>query len=241
MAIPPIVASLLLTAGSTLVGRIIGGKPTIPDLVGPAIQEARNALRQVEEQGIRAEQRLEAEAAAAGVASFSGGTAAREALSRAQGSAFADIRSSALDTITNARQRQEDIEAGLANVERQRRLQGVTNAASAIGTAIALGDTPTVQETVTTPSASQQELNNLLMDKLIQDSTAPVGGFEAPLATIQPLGRVPVNLRTRAGQAIEPTLPLDQLFNNPALISPVLDAEAQRKMFFKQLQTIQVQ
>lgn len=247
MPIDPVTASILFSAGTTVLGKILGGKPKIPDLLTPAVNEAQNALRTVEEQQVRAEGRLEAEAAAQGVGSFSGGTAAREALSRASGSAFADIRASAMDTVANARQQQELIETQIKNQERERTLQGFANLGSAGSTALALKSLQPGQEASQQKEQIPAQTEQMLFESMLRPDTSvvelPRAQMNLNLAPERPYDpnrvfnpMIPLlnNVPTLGPQEIAPNL------GAPQLRTPFGSNDKQRRDLFMQLQSLSI-
>lgn len=131
MPVPPLLAAAapaVIQGLGGLAARLIGGrKERVPDLVAPAVNTAQQQLADLEDAQIRNLALLEDRSARTG----STGTAAREDLLNANARGDASIRASILDTVANARQQQELLQADADNRRRQGVIQGIT---SGVGT-----------------------------------------------------------------------------------------------------------
>lgn len=128
---------LLLAAGIQVGAGVINAvqkRPDPPDLFTPAVRQATRARGRVAELLERQGSTLDASLAASGVTG-SGGAGQREALIRASTGAIADIDASVADLVTEAGNRQRQVEFNDALQRFQGRQQGVSDLANA-GTSI---------------------------------------------------------------------------------------------------------
>ena len=135
--------AIAASAGTRLIGaglsRILGGKPKIPDLVQPAVNAAQASITDLETQQGRQFALAEQRAARAGT----GLGSVREDILNSNARQTALIRGQILDSIANARQRQELVEADIKNRNRESLMSGIQSGFNSLGSglgALALGD-----------------------------------------------------------------------------------------------------
>jgi hypothetical protein len=131
-------AAFALQAGLQVGGAVIAstfGKPQVPDYVTPAIESARDNIRQSQEMMQSQQRALESQMASSGITGF-GGVNARERLMRVAAGEQASTRASIMDRVNQARMMQIQTEVAMQNQELQQRRQMIMNAFNAGSTAV---------------------------------------------------------------------------------------------------------
>jgi hypothetical protein len=164
VGINPLLVAAGIQAGAGLASRFLGPRPSPPDIFTPAVREAERSRSRILELLEQQSGDLESVLAARG-ATGSGGAGDREALIRAASGAVSDIDASLADIITDAgnRQRELEFQDRLSRFQsRQQGLAQLANVGSSLFSLSQLTNAPTQTiEASAGPSPQQIDLLNI--------------------------------------------------------------------------------